>query len=217
MGAKGTRVRPTKQLGDTQETILFELAREEEEITGSPLEDSDQRAEYKEFQQKGIRWSAHMLFCGSATGNDIINISKSLKRLEDRGLVVTFDAAEGLGRKRRTSHVRLTNTGRSIALKIADKRGYEPLRLTRAAHIKALREEIRTCETEYQDLQEKFGICHVKAYEGAPPTWVPMTFIPTLEVDEKEEAGYDMAHLAWRIRRLSEELKSLENKLSNPK
>jgi hypothetical protein len=109
MGARFSTVGPTKQLSELQQYILVWLQLKEEFM----YELEDEKA-IRELNNKGVPWRVSDLF-GDKPKNASVNVSKSLKRLQDRGLLTLSDSSEGMGKKPRTSHVKLTAQGRTLA------------------------------------------------------------------------------------------------------
>ncbi len=118
MGAKYSTVGPTKQLSELQMYILAWLEGKESVI----YEREDKKA-IQELNNKGVPWRIAELYSGKPPKNASVNISKSLKRLQNRGLVVLYDSSEGIGKKPRTSHIKLTAQGRTFATLIALQTG----------------------------------------------------------------------------------------------
>lgn len=69
----------------------------------------------KELRSKGVAWSAKRFYKDAPSRGQETALSKALHRLEKRGLVSTYDTAEGVGFKQRTSHAKLTRTGEKAA------------------------------------------------------------------------------------------------------
>jgi hypothetical protein len=108
-------------LSEKQRRLLLWLLAQEEVI-----KDSGDKKRIVELNQKGIPWNSKR-FYDDAYGQAMPQgqgsiISDTLKALEDSGkkkdprrLVERYDAAGGVGKKSRTSHVKLTPEGRHAA------------------------------------------------------------------------------------------------------
>lgn len=64
--------------------------------------------EREDFYSKGVKWSTKEFYQSFPTNSEKAALSRALKRLAKRGLVVLYDTARGRGSKPRTTHVRLT-------------------------------------------------------------------------------------------------------------
>lgn len=113
------------QLSELQYSILLRLF--DYHMIESAAADGE---ELEEYCTKGAPWSAKVFFGNSPTKSQTVTLSKSLKGLKRRGLVVAYDAAMGRGEKSRTTHVKLTDYGIHLAFfdwMVNSRRGREML------------------------------------------------------------------------------------------
>ncbi len=102
-GKRG-RAKGLSQLSELQRSILRYLF-DYHMIDGNTADGE----KLEEFHTKGVPWSAKKFFDDCPTKSQTVTLSKSLKGLKRRGLIVTYDSAKGRGEKPRTTHVKLTD------------------------------------------------------------------------------------------------------------
>lgn len=176
------RAAPDRQLSKLQRRILIWIFRPQStiEILGKVGNDVGVRGkgipvgrkfnEYvRELGQKGIPWSAKRFYDDhSLTRSQEASVATALRALERRGLVVKLDSAGGLGRKPRTTHVKLTATGCEVAAFLIRNKGEsqqevekEKLRATRStrARLNTVRKELAYQKHRLTELEvEKTGV-----------------------------------------------------------
>ncbi len=104
-GKRGA-ARGLSQLSELQYSILMRLF--DYHMIEATAADGEK---LKEYCTKGAPWSAKGFFGDSPTKSQTVTLSKSLKGLKRRGLVIAYDTAKGRGEKPRTTHVKLTDYG----------------------------------------------------------------------------------------------------------
>lgn len=106
---------PDKQLSEQQVKLLEWLLSQEEEIKAS----GDIEKE-RNLYDRGVKWSPKRFISDTSPDKEwrrgiSSTISTTLSRLAARGLVKLRDSTFGRGKRRRTSHVKLTDEGRDVA------------------------------------------------------------------------------------------------------
>ena len=109
-----------RQLSQLQRRVLLWLFNQESEVDAAKLlvrdfdtqEDEDALLNtIRKYQVKGVHWSTKKVLNDVPTRAQITALSKALGRLESRGLVITYDAHEGVKKKSKASHVKLLPLG----------------------------------------------------------------------------------------------------------
>lgn len=152
---KRGKAHPIKQLSQLQKLIVRHIAIKEEEIVylrfleGEPNEEN-----YKEFQRKGVPWSAELIFDRTVDKNIKSSASRALSSLEARGILVLYDSTEGAGIKPRTSHVKLTQLGRQLATDLAAENDYEVPKLSLRMQLHDVQAELKFVEITLDKLRK---------------------------------------------------------------
>lgn len=108
------KARADRQLSKMQRDLLVWLYKEEQAILAS-----EDKARIKTLRQQGIPWLAKRFY--QETQNEPMAaerrgiVSRTLARLDHRGLIQRYDTTGGVKRKPKTSHVKLTDTARHAA------------------------------------------------------------------------------------------------------
>lgn len=158
-------------LSEDQRRLLLWLLTQEEAI-----KDSGDKKRIVELNKQGIPWSAKR-FYDDSYGQALpqgkgSTISRTLKELEDSGkkktprrLVERYDSAGGVGKKPRTSHVKLTPEGRHTA-HFEREHGMTKRQYSRREWMSGRLEHYRYCLDEFRDayrwIHEEFGPAEVR-------------------------------------------------------
>lgn len=115
---KRGKARADRQLSKLQRRLLVWLSDEEcrlWQVVKGEITPKARRVQLKrELIQRGVPWAgAAKRFYGGSESPPAV--SRALKRLDGRGLVIRYDTTGGGGAKRRTSHVRMTRAGEELA------------------------------------------------------------------------------------------------------
>jgi DNA-binding MarR family transcriptional regulator len=158
-------------LSKRQRPLLLWLLKQEEAI-----KDSGDKKRIVELNKKGIPWSPKRFYddtYGQAMPQGQgSTVSRTLKELEDSGkketprrLVERYDSAGGVGKKPRTSHVKLTPEGR-LAANFEREHGMTRRQHSRRERMSRQLEHYRYCLDEFQNAgkwaHEEFGPAEVR-------------------------------------------------------
>lgn len=201
------------QLSRLQRQILVWLYKHETDLDAMLWDVVDgNQGKLKELNQKGVPWSAKRFYDDAPSSSQERALSRSLSKLKARGLVIGFDTAGGLGVKPRTSHVKLTHSGREAASFEFEhgqtERQLRKLRQLDARHKKLWQLKTRLREAEHWQRLNKLGSLDYDLVLGLPSFRPVEIFINprTNDAKETEILDVDLSELEAEIRFLEESI-----------
>ncbi len=158
----------------------------------------------KVLNQKGTPWSAKAFYGYAPSRSEEATLSGSLTSLEVKGLVVLYDATNGLGYKKRTTHVKLTQLGQENAafLKNSGGKSQRELEKERRQAVWHIRDHMHRLKGDLKFEKERLK----RVY--AQQEWNR----PLAEVETTSE----LYEVAMRVSILEERLAGWEHVLASP-